>query len=202
VRHKKSVADRPVIIKFKGNAASPSESGSGNKAIKRSGMPKSGRPKTDALGREQNFFHEHSLSIVAISILALWICLYSILGPDSHIGSFFGNAIADWLGVVVMVIATKYFYEIGSAESNSPPKTRGNSVLQKLRKHSLSIFIVLTGIGWSLLFAVMDSEAKWGQVVGNIVSEWTQIFGLILLTKRLTECHSKESAGAADKDFK
>jgi hypothetical protein len=37
----------------------------------------------------------------------------------------------------------------------------------------------------------MDSEAKWGQVVGNIVSEWTQIFGLVLLTKRLIEPHSK-----------
>jgi len=40
----------------------------------------------------------------------------------------------------------------------------------------------------------MDSEAKWGQVVGSIVSEWTQIIGLVLLTKRLIERHSKESA--------
>jgi hypothetical protein len=30
-------------------------------------------------------------------------------------------------------------------------------------------------------------------VVGNIVSEWTQILGLVLLTKRLMEWHSKES---------
>ena len=38
----------------------------------------------------------------------------------------------------------------------------------------------------------MNSEGKWGQVVGNIVSEWTQIFGLVLLTKKLIEPRSKE----------
>jgi hypothetical protein len=38
----------------------------------------------------------------------------------------------------------------------------------------------------------MDSESKWGQVVGNIVSEWTQILGLVLMTKRLMEAGSKE----------
>jgi hypothetical protein len=30
--------------------------------------------------------------------------------------------------------------------------------------------------------------------VGNIVSEWTQILGLVLMTKRLLEVGSKESA--------
>jgi hypothetical protein len=39
----------------------------------------------------------------------------------------------------------------------------------------------------------MDFEAKWGQVVGNVVSEWKQIIGLVLLTKRLIERYSKES---------
>jgi hypothetical protein len=39
----------------------------------------------------------------------------------------------------------------------------------------------------------MDSEGKWGEVVGNIVSEWTQLLGLVLLTKRLVEEKSKES---------
>jgi hypothetical protein len=39
----------------------------------------------------------------------------------------------------------------------------------------------------------MDPNGKWGQVVGNIVSEWTQIFGLVLLTKKLMEVGSKES---------
>ena len=55
------------------------------------------------------------------------------------------------------------------------------------------MFLVITGIGWIALYTLMDSEAKWGQVVGNIVSEWTQIFGLVLLTKRLIERHSKET---------
>jgi hypothetical protein len=39
----------------------------------------------------------------------------------------------------------------------------------------------------------MDPNGKWGQVVGNIVSEWTQIFGLVLLTKKLIETGSRES---------
>jgi hypothetical protein len=56
------------------------------------------------------------------------------------------------------------------------------------------MFLVVTGIGWIALYTSMDSEAKWGQVVGDIVSEWTQIFGLVLLTKRLIEQHSKEAA--------
>ena len=39
----------------------------------------------------------------------------------------------------------------------------------------------------------MEPDSKWGQVVGNIVSEWTQILALVILTKRLIETHSKES---------
>jgi hypothetical protein len=57
----------------------------------------------------------------------------------------------------------------------------------------LTIFLVLTGAGWTLLYLKMDSEGRWGQVVGNIVSEWTQLLGLVLLTKRLMEEKSKES---------
>jgi hypothetical protein len=37
----------------------------------------------------------------------------------------------------------------------------------------------------------MDPNGKWGQVLGNIVSEWTQILGLVLMTKRLIEIGSK-----------
>jgi len=29
-----------------------------------------------------------------------------------------------------------------------------------------------------LLYLKMDSEGKWGQVTGNIVSEWTQLLGV------------------------
>ena len=143
--------------------------------------------------RKHRFIHEHSLSIAAASILTLWIGLYSVSSPSTHLGSFFGNAIADWSGVVFMVFATKYLYEKGSAESRRPPKNLSSPVWERLRDHSLSILLVITGMGWIALYASMDSEAKWGQVVGNIVSEWTQIFGLVLLTKRLIERHSRES---------
>jgi len=146
-------------------------------------------------GRHRSFVRSHSLSIASIGIVILWIVLYSISSPKTHLGSFFGNAIADWTGVVVMVLATKYMYEMGSAESRRPPPRGVMAPLrERLRDHSLSIFLLLTGIGWVVLFARMNSEGKWGQVVGNIVSEWTQIFGLVLLTKRFIEPHSKESA--------
>jgi prolipoprotein diacylglyceryltransferase len=144
--------------------------------------------------RSHGFVRQHSLSIASVGILILWIGLYSVSSHHSHIGSFFGNAIADWSGVVVMVFATKYLYERGSAESRRPPRSLLGPILQRLRDHSLSLFLVLTGLAWVALYVSMDSESHWGQVVGNIVSEWTQIFGLVLLTKRLIERHSRESA--------
>jgi hypothetical protein len=144
--------------------------------------------------RSHGFLRQHSLSIASIGILILWIGLYSVSSHHSHIGSFFGNAIADWSGVVVMVFATKYLYETGSAESRRPPRSLLGPILQRLRDHSLSLFLVLTGLAWVALYVSMDSESHWGQVAGNIVSEWTQIFGLVLLTKRLIERHSRESA--------
>jgi hypothetical protein len=90
--------------------------------------------------------------------------------------------------------STWYLFEKASAESRRPPRTLLSPIRELLRDHSLSIFLVITGIGWIALYMSMDSEAKGGQVVGNIVSEWTQIIGLVLLTKRLIERHSKERA--------
>lgn len=143
--------------------------------------------------RHPSFVHAHSLSIAAITILVLWIVLYMVSNPSTHIGAFYGNAIADWSGVVVMVLATKYLYEKNSAESRPLPKTMLKPTLEYLRDHSLSIFLLLTGIGWVTLYIAMDCNSKWGQVVGNIVSEWTQIFGLVILTTHMIEKHSKES---------
>ena len=145
-------------------------------------------------GRKQNFLRRHSLSLTSIGVLSLWIGLYRVSGPGTHLGSFFGNAIADWTGVVVMILATKYLYERGSAESRRPPRNVLGPVWQRLRDDSLSIFLLTTGLAWIALYWWMDSESKWGQVVGNIVSEWTQIFGLVLMTKRLIESRSKESS--------
>ncbi|MDR3720625.1 MAG: hypothetical protein P4L00_03430 [Candidatus Acidoferrales bacterium] len=148
---------------------------------------------SEAQVHKRSFLHQHSLSISATAVLLLWICLYTVSSPSTHIGSFFGNAIADWSGVVVTILATKYLYEKDSAESRPLPKNLLKPVLEFLRDHGLSIFLLITGVGWVILYIVMDSESKWGQVVGNIVSEWTQIFGLVLLTKRMIERHSRES---------
>ena len=126
-------------------------------------------------------------------LLILWIVLYSVSDPGTHLGSFFGNAIADWFGVVVMIVATKHLYEKGSAESRRPLNLPLEPMLAKLRDHSLTIFLLVTGAGWIALYAALDSQGKWGQVVGNLVSQWTQLFGLVILTKKLIEWHSKES---------
>lgn len=148
--------------------------------------------------KSQTFFQRHGLTIITSAVLALWIVLYSMSDEKRHIGSFFGNAIADWTGVVVMLLATKYLYERGSSESNKPRKKLVNPMLEVLREHSLTIFLLLTGLGWVLIFAHADSGSKWGQVAGNIVSEWTQILGTVLLTKRLIEVGSKESKDSKD----
>lgn len=149
----------------------------------------------------QTFFERHGLTIVTGSILLLWIVLYSVSNEKRHLGSFFGNAIADWTGVVVMVLATKHLYERGSSESKTPKNKKDKNakdnwthrVREFLRNHSLTIFLLVTGIAWVILYVRADSESKWGQVAGNIVSEWTQILGLVLLTKKLVETGSKES---------
>jgi hypothetical protein len=141
----------------------------------------------------QSFFRRHSLSIVSSIVLIGWIVLYSHSDQDTHWGAFFGNAIADWTGLLVTVVATKFMYEIGSAESRKPPHRYLRPLREFLEEHSLSVFLLLTGVIWVMLFARSNPNSKWGQVVGNIVSEWTQIFGLLIMTKGLVETHSKES---------
>jgi hypothetical protein len=139
------------------------------------------------------FLHKHSLSLAALGVVITLIVLYCRSNPSTHWGSFFGNAIADWTGVVVTVVMTKHLYEKGSAESRKVKGKVPSPVMEFLREHSLTIFLLVTGIGWVAAFKVMDPNSKWGQVVGNIVSEWTQILGLVLMTKRLIEVGSKES---------
>jgi hypothetical protein len=139
------------------------------------------------------FLRKHSLSLAALAVVLVLIALYRWSNPSTHLGSFFGNAIADWTGVFVTVVLTKFLYEKGSAESKQPKGILPSAVLELLREHSLTIFLVITGIGWVIAFRAMDPGSKWGQVVGNIVSEWTQILGLVLMTKRLMEVGSKET---------
>jgi len=150
--------------------------------------------RTSVRRRSIGFLQHHSLSLSTASLLLLWVLLYSHTGPATHWGSFFGNAIADWTGVLVMVVATKYFYEIGSAESRQPRGRLRSRLREAFRNHSLTIVLAASGIGWVALYLRLDPEAKWGQVAGNIVSEWTQLLGLVLMTKRLMERKSKESS--------
>ena len=116
-----------------------------------------------------------------------------MLDPKTHVGAFFGNAIADWTGSVVIILGTKFLYEVGSAESRPVKEKEHPAWRNLLHRHSLLLFVIVTGIGWAVLFSRMNPESKWGQVVGNIVSEWVQMAGLVFLTKRLVEIGSKEN---------
>ena len=142
---------------------------------------------------KRGFFRKHGLSVAAVAILALWLGLYSISNEKTHLGAFFGNAIADWSGSVVIIIGTKFLVERGSSESKQKPAPWGGFA-GLLYEHSLLIFLVVTGIAWALLFARSDPDSKWGQVAGNVLSEWVQMAGLVFLTKELIERGSKESS--------
>ena len=137
-------------------------------------------------------WHEHGLSIVAVGILLLWVALYTVSDPKTHLGQFFGNAIADWSGSVVIILGTKFLLERGSKDSRKIGRKYGG-LAGFLHEHSLLIFLAVTGIGWALLFWRNDTDDKWGQVYGNILSEWIQMAGLVYLTKGLIERGSPES---------
>ena len=140
-----------------------------------------------------HFLKRHSLSLVAGGVLSLWIVLYYFGDPKTHLGAFYGNAVADWSGLFVTVVGTKFFFESHSMESREPVGHKHGPIAEFFHQHSLSIFLVITGAGWAALYAAFDANGKWNQVVGNIVSEWTQMLGLVLMTKRLIEPGSKES---------
>ena len=148
---------------------------------------------TKTRAAKRGWLHQHSLSLVSVLLLAVWIIAYRLSDPATHLGAFFGNAIADWSGSVVIILGTKFLYEIGSAESRPLKGRKANRWLEFLREHSLLLFLGITGIGWLILYLRLGPGDKWGQVVGNIVSEWLQMAGLVFLTKRLIERGSKES---------
>ena len=138
------------------------------------------------------FLREHSLSLTLAGILIFLFVMYRRSDPSTHLGALYGNAIADWLGVLVFVIATKYFFEIGSGESKRPTRHFHERVARFLIDHSLTIALALTGVAWAVVYAKSDVTAKWGQVIGNIVSDWTQLLGLVIITKYFRETGSKE----------
>ncbi|HEY7290511.1 MAG TPA: hypothetical protein VH583_11815 [Vicinamibacterales bacterium] len=139
----------------------------------------------------KGFFREHALSIVVSAILLFLLVSYRGADPSTHIGAFYGNAIADWLGTLTFIIATKYFYEIGSEESRRPNPRIHARIGRFIVKHSLTIVLALTGLIWTYAYAHSDANGKAGQVLGNIVSEWTQLIGLVVITKYVRERGSK-----------
>lgn len=175
-----------------GEENSNAEKGSDSRSV--ADMKKVAQEINNRSGTESSFWKRHSLSLTASGILVLWLVLYVKSDPKSHVGSFFGNAIGDWTGAVITILATKWFFEKGSRESRQPEITHKNHYLELLHEHSLTIFLVVTGIGWAVLFLKVNPDSRWGTVVSNMVSEWTQQIGLVLFTKRLIETGSKESS--------
>ncbi|HEV2172040.1 MAG TPA: hypothetical protein VGR71_00660 [Nitrospira sp.] len=141
----------------------------------------------------RRFLHDHSLTLVSLLLLGMWIILYRQEDPETHMGAFYGNAIADWSGTVLIVMATKWLFERGSTESKKAPQHFKNRLREFLVEHSLTLFIIASGVGWIALYSALNPMDKWGQVVGNIVSEWSQVLGMVLFTKVLVERGSKES---------
>ncbi|MEO8256893.1 MAG: hypothetical protein ABI868_06060 [Acidobacteriota bacterium] len=144
--------------------------------------------------RRPSGLREHSLSLLLSALLALLFLLYARSDPRTHLGAFFGNAIADWLGVLVFVIATKYFVEIGSGESRKPSAHFHVRIWQLLMDHSLTLVLAVTGVGWLVVYRRSDVDSKWGQVIGNVLSDWSQVLGMVLITKYARERGSKEGA--------
>jgi len=93
--------------------------------------------------KPQQFLRKHSLSLAALGVVVLLFALYRGSNPATHIGSFFGNAIADWTGVFVTVVMTKYLYEKGSAESKQPKGKVPSAAVEFLREHSLTLVLVI-----------------------------------------------------------
>ena len=141
--------------------------------------------------RLHGFLHRHGLSTILAAIVAGLFLWYRASDPSTHAGSFAGNALADWSGSLVFILCTKYLYEIGSEESRRPPTYLHERVGWFLYKHSLSIVLAITTVGWLMLFARMNPDGKAGTVVGNIASEWTQILGLVIITKYFRESGAK-----------
>src|SRR5947208_17146199 len=98
--------------------------------------------------RKRSFLYRHSLSLVAVGLLIVWIIGYRLFDPKTHVGAFFGNAIADWSGSVVIILGTKFLYEVGSAERRPALGKERLDWLDTLHRHSLLALIVVSGIVW------------------------------------------------------
>lgn len=137
--------------------------------------------------QQPSFLKRHSLSLAAAIVVLVVTLAYIVSDPNRHPGAFFGNAIADWTGVFVSVLAAKHLSE-RKVRERLPPGSPLSAHISRLRhNHSLSIFLALTGLVWLFFYLQMKVDSKWGQVVGSLVSEWTQNLGFVFMTKRLIE---------------
>src|SRR5690348_16477296 len=80
---------------------------------------------------------ERSLGVVIGGVMLAMLGLYWRADPATHLGSYYGNAAADWLGSFVTVVATKFWFERGSPESRVPSALRGRGP-RFLHEHSLT----------------------------------------------------------------
>lgn len=136
---------------------------------------------------QPSFLVRHSLSLAAALVVLLVLLAYIVSDPATHSGAFYGNAIADWTGLLVSVLATKHLSE-RKVRGHLPPGSPISAHISRLtHNHSLSLFLALTGLVWLILYLRMNVDDKWGQVVGSLVSEWTQNLGFVFMTKRLME---------------
>ena len=78
----------------------------------------------------------------------------------------------DWSRSVVIILGTKYLLAWHSAESRPVGRPLKNPVLSFLRRHSLLIFIGVTGIGWAVLDWKMDAQSQWGQASSRNGCRW------------------------------
>ena len=67
-------------------------------------------------------------------------------------GLILRGAIADWTGVLMTVVMTKHLYEKGSGESKQPKGKVPSPVMEFLREHSLTLFLVAMGVAWVFAF--------------------------------------------------
>jgi hypothetical protein len=133
------------------------------------------------------FLHRHSLSIASAGILSFSLLLYAVSNPDSYAGAFFGNAVSDWVGVLVTVLATKHLSERKDRKKPAAGRPPGERVAHFAHNHSLTVFLALTWMLWVAVYLDLPVVSKWGQVAGSLVSEWTQTLAMLWMSKRLIE---------------
>lgn len=138
-----------------------------------------------------SFWRRHGLGLAITALLILWIALFLTHDPNTRWGAFYTNATADWTGAFLMIFATKHLYERGSRESKAPRHLSHRPWKRFLIAHSLTLFLAATGLIWLYCYSIADPNSRWGQLIGNILSEWTQTIGMVLLTKKLIEQGSK-----------